>query len=524
LLAGFLRICLDALPSVRTVFPQVRHFWLHYFFQREETLFMSAETNAPVTKTIEVPEQERLRANAIGLTGVLFQSITTMAPASAVAFSLGAAIPFTGGALPLATLIALIVCILVAINIGSMARHLPSAGSYFTYVSRALGSQAGWMTGWLFNLAYLLIVPFQLLVLGPVADQFANTYLSIHLGANGWIFWAVFFTVVIFLLTYFGVRISADAGVILGCIEIVVFITLSIWLIFAPGSHNTTAAFSPSASPQGWGGVLVGMLFVFTAFAGFESSAPLAEESHNPRRTVPRAVLLSTILIGVFYILCSYAAVAGWGIDKLASYLNDPNPWATMAGRVWGIFSLVVILTILNSALGNSNAGINTITRTLYAMGRTRTLPPILAHLNRYKTPDVALFLALLVAVVVAIVAGLLYGPFPGGFSLLGAILTFPILIVYVATSVSVIVFYLREHRDEFNFFLHVIIPLIPALILIAVIYEQVIALTPPSNLSVPIVIGWFVVGLLIVIVLSLRAPQALAQANKVYAEEKVDE
>src|SRR5262249_42890379 len=92
--------------------------------------FMSAEANIPVS------EKTGLRANTIGLTGVVFQSITTMAPASAVAFSLGAAIPFTGGALPLAVIIALVVCMLVAINIGSMARHLPSAGGFFTYVSR----------------------------------------------------------------------------------------------------------------------------------------------------------------------------------------------------------------------------------------------------------------------------------------------------------------------------------------------------------------------------------------------------
>ena len=87
------------------------------------------------------PEQTTLRANAIGLPGVLFQSITTMAPASAVAFSLGAAIPFAGGALPLAVVIALIVCTLIALNIGSFARHLPSAGGYFTYVTHGLGQE-----------------------------------------------------------------------------------------------------------------------------------------------------------------------------------------------------------------------------------------------------------------------------------------------------------------------------------------------------------------------------------------------
>ncbi|MEO7020511.1 MAG: APC family permease [Ktedonobacteraceae bacterium] len=472
------------------------------------------------------PEQERLHANTIGLPGVLFQSITTMAPASAVAFSLGAAIPFTGGALPLATIIALAVCILVALNIGTMAKHLPSAGSYFTYVSHGLGPQAGWMTGWLFSLAYLLIVPFQLLVLGPVADQFANTYFHLSMGANGWVVWAVVFTIVIFLLTYFGIRLSTNAGVIFGCIEIAVFVLLSLWLIFSPGSQNTSAAFNPASSLQGglggWQGVFVGMLFVFTAFAGFESSASLAEESHNPRRTVPRAVLLSTVLIGLFYILCSYAGVAGWGIGKLSTtYVNDLNPWVTMAGRVWGSFSFIVILAILNSALANSNAGVNTITRTLFAMGRTRTLPPILTHLNRYKVPDVALFLSLLVALGAALWAGLKYGPFPNGFTLLGAILTFPILIVYMATCVSVFFYYRREHSNEFNVFWHVVIPLVPVVILGFVVYFQFTSLTPPANLAVPIVLGWFVLGLIIVLILSLRAPQALARANTVYTEEE---
>jgi amino acid transporter len=478
---------------------------------------MSAEASS------QLPEQESLRANTIGLPGVLFQSITTMAPASAVAFSLVAALPFTGGALPLAAVIALIVCALVALNIGTLARHLPSAGGYFTYVSRGLGPQAGWMTGWLFTLAYLLIVPFQLLVLGPVADQFVNTYFHLSLGPNGWIVWAAIFTIVIFILTYFGVRVSANTGVILGCIEIAVFLLLAVWLIFSAGSSNTLAAFNPASSLQkgfgGWQGVLVGMLFVFTAFAGFESSAPLAEETRQPRRTVPRAVLLATVLIGLFYILCSYAGVVGWGITNLNGYISNADPWATMAGRVWGAFSFIVILTILNSALANSNAGVNAITRTLYAMGRTHTLPHILAHLNRHKVPDVALFFSLFIAIVMALVAGLLYGPFPGGFSFLGAILTFPILIVYVATCVSVFFFYLREHRAEFNILRHVIVPLLPTVVLLFVLYFQFTSLTAPSNLAVPIVIGWFVLGLIITILLSIFAPKALARGNKVYTE-----
>src|SRR5256886_14178835 len=96
------------------------------------------------------PEPTKLRANAIGLPGVLFQSITTMAPASAVSFSLGAAIPFAGGALPLAVLIALIVCSLIALNIGSLARYLPSAGGVFFFFYPRPPVPRGLVDWWLF--------------------------------------------------------------------------------------------------------------------------------------------------------------------------------------------------------------------------------------------------------------------------------------------------------------------------------------------------------------------------------------
>src|SRR6266699_188567 len=322
------------------------------------------------------PEPTKLRANAIGLPGVLFQSITTMAPASAVSFSLGAAIPFAGGALPLAVLIALIVCSLIALNIGSLARHLPSAGGYFTYVSRGLGSPVGWLTGWLFSLTYLLIVPLQLLVLGPVADAFVQQYFHFTFGTVGWAVWAMIFAVIVFVLTYFGIKISADAGVILGAIEIVVFVLLSTWLIVSAGSGNTAATFNPSSSLEkgpvlgNWQGILHGMIFAFLAFAGFESSAPLAEEAHNPRRTVPRAILLAAVSIGIFYVFCSYAGVVGWGINRIGSYATNANPWGVLANKVWGEFAFIAILAILNSALANSNAGVNAASRVMSAMGR----------------------------------------------------------------------------------------------------------------------------------------------------------
>lgn len=474
---------------------------------------MSVETSSP-------PVQGQLRANTIGLPGVLFQSITTMAPASAVSFSLGAAIPFTGGALPLAVLIALIVCCFIAVNIGTLARHLPSAGGYFTYVSESIGFRIGWLTGWMFDLAYLLIVPFQLLVLGPVADSFVSSEFHISLG---WATWAIIFAVIVFALTYFGIKLSADTGIVLGVIEIIVFSVLSIWLIATSG-HNTLAVFNPASSLQsglgGWQGVFFGMIFVLLAFAGFESSAQLAEETRNPRRTVPRAIILATVLIGLFYFLCSYAGVVGWGINKLSTYTADADPWGTMAIRVWGPFHIIVILAILNSALGNANAGVNAASRMLYAMGRTRSLPPILARLNKNSVPDVAIIFTMIIAIVFSLLPGAIYGT-TLGFAFLGTVLTLPIILVYMATCVSVPFFFLRKHRDEFNIIRHIIVPLIPFIILLFVLYFQFSPLpAAPLNLAGPIVAVWLVVGIIITIVLQKRSPDSLKESSKIYTED----
>jgi amino acid transporter len=480
---------------------------------------MSAET------TSSSPEQARLRPNAIGLPGVLFQSITTMAPASAVAFTLGpAAIGFTGGALPLAVFIALIICSFIALSIGAFAKYLPSAGGYLTYVSRGLGAQVGWMTGWSFDLAYLLIVPFQLLVLGPVADDFVKRYFHFTaLGASGWIFWAMLFAVIIFALTYFGIKLSADTGVVLGIIEISVFVLLSAWLIVTAGSGNTLAAFNPASSFKqglgGWQGVLQGMIFVFLAFAGFESSAPLAEEAQNPRRTVPRAILLAAVLIGLFYVFCSYAGVVGWGFSKIATYVNDPDPWATMATRVWGPFEFIVSLAILNSALANANAGVNAASRVLYAMGRTRTLPGMLARTNRFHTPGAAIFITMAIAVICTLWPGLVYGP-ATAFALVGTIIAIPIILVYMATCLAVPFFYRREHPEDFNVVQHIIVPAIPFIVLAIVLYFQFAPVPPPLNLALPISAAWLVLGIVIVALLSFRAPEALARSSKVYLEE----
>src|SRR5260370_41530634 len=101
-------------------------------------------------------------------------------------------------------------------------------------------------------------------------------------------------------------------------------------------------------------------------------------------------------------------------------YPNDTNPWGTMAPRVWGIFAFIAIFAILNSALANSNAGVNAATRVLYAMGRSKTLPGPLAHIrHRFRTPDIAIIFTMIVGVVFTLWPRFVYGP-TTAFALIG--------------------------------------------------------------------------------------------------------
>src|SRR5690242_6770766 len=100
-----------------------------------------------------------LRKNALGLPEVLFQSITAMAPAAAVATALSPAVLLAGASLPLAVLMATIACAFIASCIGQLAIHIPSAGGMYTYISRSLGGKLGFLSAWVFILAQPLLLP-----------------------------------------------------------------------------------------------------------------------------------------------------------------------------------------------------------------------------------------------------------------------------------------------------------------------------------------------------------------------------
>jgi amino acid transporter len=107
-----------------------------------------------------------LARNAVGLPAVVFRSVATMAPGVGLAYSIGVGAFFAGGALPLSVVLSLVACLLVAVAIGQMAKHLPPAGGPATYAARGLHPSFGFVVAWVYSGLYFVAIPFLVLLIG----------------------------------------------------------------------------------------------------------------------------------------------------------------------------------------------------------------------------------------------------------------------------------------------------------------------------------------------------------------------
>jgi amino acid transporter len=485
---------------------------------------------------------EGLQRNAIGLTEVLFQSITHMAPAVAVALSIGAATGFAGKLTPLAVVFAMVACLFTAYSIGQLAKHLPSAGGMYTYVARGLGPFFGWLMAWAFALAEPLVAPILLAAFGFFGATFLTAYLGIGEGVTYlWVILAVFCGLLLWWLIFSGVQLSTRAGVVLGAIEIGIFVFVSVVLIANAGSRNTLDVFIPGA--EGIQPAFQGMIFCLLAFIGFEAAAPLGEEAREPRRTIPKAVIWSTIGVGAFYVLCYYAATVYFGQDRMGEFyaFNEGDPWGFMATEVLGTLGgILVVFAIINSSLANANSGATAATRSIFSMARGGLLPKFFAAVHpTHRTPVNAVHAQVLLAIVVAVAGGLILAndPFEGLgpiniYVFIGTMLGLIFAGMYMAVNVAVIGYYLRERRDEFNVIKHLVIPILGVLAMIPAMMSVIGGLTIPFfdvelpayenalRYTAPIVGVWMAIGIVAYLWLRMRSPQALERMGEIYGGE----
>jgi amino acid transporter len=483
-----------------------------------------------VTTAEQTGTTQGLRRNAIGLREVTFQSITDMAPGAAIAASIPAGVAFAGGSLPLSVVFALIACLFCAWSIGLLAREMPAAGSLATYAARGIHPAVGFLVAWGYVLVGWLIPPLVLLQLGFTTAGTINSEWSSY-PVSLWWPWALLGAVIVLAAGYYGIRTSARLGTILGLSEIGVFLVLAIFLVVHAGSHNTASVFTTKYTTPGFhgiSGVIAGSVFTILAFGGFEGAAPLAEEAKNPRRTIQRAVLLSTLLIGALYVFTTYAVDVAFGPAGFHTFTTGTTSasWVGIARSLYGIFWFFVFLAIVNSTIANANAGVNVSSRTAYAMGRIKAFPHFLAQVNaKHRSPVNSILTAFVLTIAITLGLGLKYTA-PVAFAMVGTGIVIILVAVYILMNVACIGYFARK-RTGYNVLSHVIIPVLGVVAFVPAwlsaaglpVFSFITALTPPLSYMGPGVAAWMVIGAGYLIYLYAHDRERVVQVGLVHLD-----
>jgi amino acid transporter len=426
---------------------------------------MSAET-ASNTKA------PQLRRGALGLPQVVFQGITHIAPSLNIVFTFPIIALKAGPAMPISFLLTTIVCYFIGNTVSQFSKYMPSSGGYYSFATRGLGDRSGFMTTWSY-LIYDIIGPAG--AIGFLGYLISNTIQQASgVDVPWWIFALAIFALV-WGLTHFGIRLSLRTTIIFGAIEILIMLALAITFLVMPGHGSSyTAPLQPSLAPHGFGGVLAGMVFSVLALSGFEAPAPLAQETQRPAKFIGRAVMVSLFAIGGFYIFTSYASAIGWGTGNMAAFASNANPYYALGHALWGAGWWLVVIALINSAIGVGLACTNAASRVLYTMGQAGTVSARFGRINpRWQTPTFAIAFIQLSGIVAILLVGLLLQP-ADIFGFLGTITTLAVIILYIMANLALTAYIRREHPGDYNFWRHAVLPWIGTLALLPVLFVTV--------------------------------------------------
>lgn len=475
--------------------------------------------------------QETLQRRALGPTQVLFQSIASAGPAAGVATSLVFVMLYAGGSSPLAVFLGTIGILFVAISLGQMAKYIPSAGGMYSYTAQGLGKNFGFLAAWTVTLAEFVNVP--VVFLGFLYITQAN--LVTHLKAPTWI-WVPIAFVGIGIVTGLcirGIKISTEVLTVLGVVEITVLVALAISLIVLAGHHNTLSVFAVhTGNKKGFGADFAGIIYCILAFIGFDAAAPLAEEALNPKRTIPRALVGSVVVTGIFFVLLTYAGVVYWGPTKIASFVsfNGGDPFDGVAKLAWGGAWIIVLLAILNSLYIGTIGATNAATRYQYSLGRIGILHPRLATVHhKFKTPWITILLQGGITLGLALILSPILGSPQDAFGFLATGVVLLYLVIYGLASISCLPYYWRHHRSEFNILLHGVIPVLAVLFMIPVFIASlginfaglgIFPITGPDKWA-PILAGiWMLIGIILLPTLKGRWNAKFSQLGHVFVDD----
>lgn len=465
-----------------------------------------------------------LHAGALNLLDALFQNITHIAPAIAAFFFTQTVVGLSGGHSVFAYTIGVIVVLGLGYCLALLAKHFPSAGGYFTYISRTVNPRVGFLSAWTF-------IFYSPIVTGPLCAFFGFIMENQLKEAYGftlhwWIFPLVAIPVVTLLMLR-GIVISIRVIVVLGVIEMLIVLALSLSGLFDPGPGGfTLRVFDPGFNPGDIAtasGLALAIVFSVQGLTGWEAAVPLAEETENPRRNIPRSIIGSILILGVLLIVAYWGQVIGWGTDDLTNLPSSETlPAFVLGEKYWGGAWPVILVAMFTSVMAVSLATQNVATRMWFGMARQGALPRQVARIEpKRRVPTVAVFVQLAMALLLGIAVPFWIGPFNTFILLVGLCLVLAVIFVYTMANLGVILYYWRERRSEFNWLFHFFIPFATAGVLA---YSVVKSFQPfpaaPLKYAPAIVGGWMLLGLVVLFYLNRAGKEEwIAKAGDIVEE-----
>ncbi|MEB8336568.1 amino acid permease [Streptomyces endophyticus] len=322
---------------------------------------------------------------------------------------LGEAVPKAGPAVTLSFVIAGLTALFSALSYAELAGTIPVAGSSYSYAYATMGELLAWVCGWCLVLEYGVSVAAVAVGWGEYLNELLDGTIGVTIPAalsappgDGGIFNLPALIVVLLAMVFLlgGAKESARANTIMVAVKIAALILFCVigFMGFKSGNYE-------DFMPLGMAGVSAAGATLFFSYIGFDAASTAGEEAKNPQRDLPRAIMLSLIIVTALYVLVAAVAVGArrWtdfsdSEATLAAIMKDVTGqpfWGTVlaAGAVIAIAS--VVLTVLYGQ-----------TRVLFAMSRDGLVPKIFAKVHpktgapRANTVIVSLFCGVLAAAV----------------------------------------------------------------------------------------------------------------------------
>ncbi|MGW7537827.1 APC family permease, partial [Amycolatopsis sp. NPDC054798] len=292
----------------------------------------------------------------------------------------------TVGTVPSAYLLALVAMLFTAASYGKMAAAHPVAGSAYTYVRKSVDARAGFLVGWAVLLDYFFL-PMVIWLIG-------GAYLSAEFpGVPRWA-WLIAFIVLTTLLNVLGIKVAEKANFVLMAFQLLVigfFVALSIRHVLHAGGALASAQpfFHPGAT---LGTISGGAALATYSFLGFDAVTTLTEETTEPQRTIPRAILLTALIGGgIFAALAYFTQLAHPG----SAFADESSAAFEIATTIGGdLFASVFLAGLVVAQFASGIAAQASASRLMFAMGRDGVLPRIFGKLHpRFATPAFGILL-----------------------------------------------------------------------------------------------------------------------------------